>query len=210
MRLENPEIRPAERAIGRAARTALRHAPLEAREMRVTLLEDSNPVAIYEFTDLALLDRYFGGSIGQAELKDHVALYYADATARPANPLALLNDLKADPAPPTLPSVLRESRPVQAVERAASDSVTAAKDAAHSSWAREALIGSGIVLASSALDRRGFEAAPNHASRHWVKSAPSGGNATPRVTPGGAGGVGLGGSKPGPQRTPLSAGGGRA
>src|SRR5258706_8247418 len=172
LRLENPEIRPAERAIGRAARTALRHAPLEAREMRVTLLEDSNPVAIYEFTDLALLDRYFGGSIGQAELKDHVALYYADATARPANPLALLNDLNADPTPPTLPSVLLESRPVRAVERAAGDSVAAAKDAAHSSWARDALIGGGVDLPPSPPDPQGLAFPPQPASSPALEGSP--------------------------------------
>src|SRR5258708_36125759 len=146
MGLENPEMPPAERAIGRAARTALRHAPLEAREIRVALLEDANPVAIYEFMDLAVLDRYFSGAIGHAELKDHVAVYYADATARPADPLTLLNDLKAEPAVPTLPSVLRESRPVRAAERAAGDTVAAAKDAVHSSWGRDAMIGSGIGL----------------------------------------------------------------
>ena len=39
-----------------------------------------------------------------------------DATARPADPLSLLNELKTDVEPRTLPQVLRDSVPVKAVE----------------------------------------------------------------------------------------------
>ena len=60
----------------------------------------------------------------QDELADHVAVYYADASARPADPLRLLNDLKTDVEPRTLPKVVRDSAPVKAVERAATDSVS--------------------------------------------------------------------------------------
>src|SRR5207247_609700 len=129
LRLTNKEIRPAERAIGYAARTALRHAPLDAREIRIVFLDGENPIAIYEFMDLTRLERFFSGQLDKAELADYVAVYYADASARPADPLRLLNDVKTDTEPRTLPELVRESAPVKAVERAAADSLAAGKDA---------------------------------------------------------------------------------
>jgi membrane-associated phospholipid phosphatase len=206
LKLTNAEIRPAERAIGYAARTALRHAPLEAREIRVVFLDGESPVAIYEFMDLARLERFFSGQIDKAELADHVAVYYADASARPPDPLRLLNDLKTGVEPRTLPQVVRDTAPVKAVERAATDSAAAVREAVHTNWLQAGAVAASVVLASSALDRRVFDSAQNHASNRWVKGAISVGDAIPLLALGGAGLLALDGSNPVRQRTAFAAG----
>jgi len=62
VQVSNPVLRPASLAVGRAARTALRHAPLEIRELHVTLLEGTHPLVRYEFVDLPALERFLTGS----------------------------------------------------------------------------------------------------------------------------------------------------
>ena len=74
--LTNIRISDMPRAVGRAARTALSFAPLETREIAVTYETASMPVATYRFTDVRLLQRYFNGMAGRAQLAPTVAIEY--------------------------------------------------------------------------------------------------------------------------------------
>lgn len=206
VRAANEEIRPRERAIGRAARTAIKHAPLETREIRIVFLDGQSAVAIYEFLDPARLDRFFNGRIDKAELASTVTVYYADASRRPADPLALLDDLSTDATPPTLPQLAAQSAPVHAVERSATDSLAAMKTMRRTNWLEAGAIAAGVVLSSSALDRRIFDSAQNHAASSSVKGLVSVGNAIPYLALGGAGLLALDDSNPVRQRTAFSAG----
>src|SRR5256885_16913025 len=59
--LTNSRISQMSRAVGRAARTALLLAPLEATEIRVTYTTSGLPLAPYQLTDLRKINRYFNG-----------------------------------------------------------------------------------------------------------------------------------------------------
>jgi hypothetical protein len=69
------------RAVGRAARTLLSFSPLETREIRVTWLQGTLPVATYTFINVALLRRYFNGFANREALREYVAIEYADPRA---------------------------------------------------------------------------------------------------------------------------------
>jgi membrane-associated phospholipid phosphatase len=75
--LTNTRISSVPRAIGRAARTMLSFAPLEVRELRVTYVQGSLPVATYTFVDIALLQRYFNGMASRESLAPYVSIEYA-------------------------------------------------------------------------------------------------------------------------------------
>jgi len=206
LRAANDEIRPRERAIGRAARTAIKHAPLETRGIRVVFLDGQSPVAIYEFLDPARLDQFLNGQIDKTELENTVIVYYADASRRPTDPLALLNDLSTDAPPVTLAQATVQSAPVHAIERAATDSVAAIKTMPRTDWLRTGAIAAGVVLSSSVLDQRVFDYAQNHASSSALKGLVSVGDAIPWLALGGAGVLALDDSDPVRQRTAFSAG----
>lgn len=76
--LTNTRISSMPRAIGRAARTMLSFAPLEVRELRVTYVQGSLPVATYTFVNTPLLQRYFNGMASREQLAPYVAIEYAD------------------------------------------------------------------------------------------------------------------------------------
>jgi membrane-associated phospholipid phosphatase len=69
------------RAVGRAARTALAFAPIEAREIEITYTARELPLATYGFFDLPLLQRYFNGMATRAQLAERVAIRYASPAA---------------------------------------------------------------------------------------------------------------------------------
>jgi membrane-associated phospholipid phosphatase len=75
--LTNNRISSMPRAIGRAARTMLSFAPLEVREIRITYLQGSLPVATYTFINIPLLQRYFNGMASREQLAPYVAIEYA-------------------------------------------------------------------------------------------------------------------------------------
>jgi len=79
--LTNSRISQMSRAVGRAARTALLLAPLDASEIRVTYTTNGLPVATYEFSDLRKLNRYFNGLLPRSELAESVAIRYADPSS---------------------------------------------------------------------------------------------------------------------------------
>src|SRR5207302_8715752 len=59
--LTNSRISSMPRAVGRAARTMLSFAPLEVREIKITYVQGTLPVASYTFVNTPLLQRYFNG-----------------------------------------------------------------------------------------------------------------------------------------------------
>ena len=79
--LTNFRISSMPRAVGRAARTMLSFAPLEVRELRITYLEGSLPVATYTFINVPLLQRYFNGLASRGQLAPYVAIEYAGPDA---------------------------------------------------------------------------------------------------------------------------------
>ena len=78
---------------------------------------------------------------------------------------------------PRLADVLQPlTRPVR---RVASDFASAGRTAADMDWLRMGAIGGGLVLASSALDRRADQFAQDHGQNRYVKVGNSFGNALP-------------------------------
>ena len=79
--LTNTRISSMPRAVGRAARTMLSFAPLEVRELKITWLQGTLPLATYEFADARLLQRYFNGMTTRKDLAQTVAIAYARPAA---------------------------------------------------------------------------------------------------------------------------------
>jgi membrane-associated phospholipid phosphatase len=200
--LSNDRIHPISRAVGRAARTALRFAPAETREIRITYAERIHPVVTYEFFDLARLDRYFSGAVSQPELAAYVDVEYLDPAAREKNPLARLGEPGADAEPPVLAALAPGTR---AVGRVADDFRDAARTAADVNWLRAGALGASIVVGSAALDDRAFQFANDHASSRWMKDGVRLGNAIPWLGLAGSALVALDGSDPVRSRTGYAA-----
>lgn len=200
--LSNEHIRPISRAVGRAARTALRLAPLETRELRITFVEGAEPVAMYDFADRARLERYINGAIPLKELADTVTVRYFNPGARASDPLARLDDLESADDRPTFGSLFSTPR---VLDRVAGDSSDAVRTAANTNWLRAGLIGAGLSVASSVLDRRADRYAKDHAGSRWVKSATSVGNAIPWVGLGAAALLAFDGTDPQRSRTGYAA-----
>jgi len=200
--LSNDRIRPLSRAAGRAARTALRLAPLETREIRITLAERVDPLVTYDFFDLPRLNRYFNGAIGRAELADYVAVEYLDESARQKDPLARLDDLETDVQETRLSDLLPDTRSVARVGR---DFSAAGRTAAGANWLEAGAIGAGVVLAASALDKRADRFAADHESNRWVKGVTRVGNALPWLALAGSAVAAFEGSDPVRSRTSFAA-----
>lgn len=176
--LSNDTLRPISRAVGRAALTALRMSPLEAREIRITFAERVYPVVAYDFVDLPRLERFFNGSLPMADLAESVAVRYLDPSVREGNPLAMLGDLDTAWIPPRLDEALPGYRSAGRVGR---DIVAAGNASTSGDWWKAGLIGSGLVIASSALDKRGLRFAQDHANSRWMKGFNQVGNILPWV-----------------------------
>lgn len=80
--LTNSRISDMGRAVGRASRTALAFAPLGTRALQITYTKVEQPVATYEFVDMATLDNYLTGQIGRQRLLDSVVVRYAQPSDR--------------------------------------------------------------------------------------------------------------------------------
>jgi len=196
--LSNDRIQPASRAVGRAARTALRLAPLDAREIRITYALRTAPAVTYDFFDLPRLERYFNGTIKASELADYVAIEYLNPAAREQNPLARLDDLETEGEPPVLAALLPETF---SFGRVWGDVSGAARTAADSNWLEAGAYGAGLVLASSVLDRRASRFAQDHAESRWLKGEIRLGNAIPWLGLAGSALAALDGSDPRRSRT---------
>ncbi|MEO7496048.1 MAG: YjbH domain-containing protein [Massilia sp.] len=75
--LTNTRIYDLGRSMGRAARTALAFAPEGTRALRITYTRLEQPVATYEFFDLARLSDYLSGLVGRETFLQSVLIRYA-------------------------------------------------------------------------------------------------------------------------------------
>ena len=200
--LANDHIHPISRAMGRAARTALRLGPLETREIRITYAARTDPLVRYEFIDLAKLDRYFNGSIGITEVADYVTVEYLNPAARENDPLARLDDLEPDAQPKVFSALMPETF---SLGRVANDFAGAAHTAVNANWLQAGALGAGLVLTSSALDRRAFQFSKDHAGNRWVRDGVRIGNALPWLGLAGAAVAAFDGSDPRRSRTGYAA-----
>ncbi len=200
--LSNDTISPVSRAVGRAARTVLPLAPLEAREIKITYAARTDPLVTYEFIDLERLGRYFAGTAGAAELANYVTVDYLNPAARQDDPLERLNDLDPEAKPKILSTVIPET---VSVSRVATDFANAGRKAMDMNWAQAGALGAGAILASSALDKRAFQFAKDHQTNRWVTNGTKVGNALPWVGLAGAALLALDGSDPKRSRTGFAA-----
>ena len=202
MSLSNEQIRPISRAVGRAARTALRLAPLETREINVTFYEGAEPVVTYEFADRERLERYMNGAISLKDLAGTIVVRYINPGARVPDPLARLDDLEPDEDPVSIGSLVATPR---VVNRVARDSAEAARNATNVNWLQAGLVGAGLTVASSVFDRRADRFAKDHANNGWIKKGTSVGNALPWIGLGAAALLAFDGTDPQRSRTGYAA-----
>jgi len=201
--LSNDRIHPISRAVGRAVRTALGLGPLDMRKIHVTFAGRADPLVTYDFLDLARLERYFNGAISAAQLADSVAVDYLDPSAREKDPLARLDDIDTKAEVTRLADVLvPDYRPLPRVAR---DFSAAGRVAAETNWLRMGVYGTGLVLASSAIDLRADQFAKDHADNRFLKNVVSVGDALPWLALAGAGVAALDGSDPARSRTGYAA-----
>lgn len=76
--LTNNRISQMGRAVGRAARIALTFAPLETRAVHISYTKLEQPIATYEFMDMAALSDYFTGLKGRDAFLHTVLVRYAN------------------------------------------------------------------------------------------------------------------------------------
>ncbi|TAK68375.1 MAG: phosphatase PAP2 family protein [Betaproteobacteria bacterium] len=194
---------PISRAVGRAVRTALRLGPLDMREIRIVFAQGTDPVVTYNFADLTRLQRYFDGKISAAQLSDSVAVDYLNPSAREQDPLARIDDVDTKAEDSRLADLLALA--TQPAGRVADDISGAARVAADTTWLRLGMFGTGLVLASSALDRRADQFAKDHSGNRWLKSVNSMGNALPWLALAGSAVAALDGSDPARSRAGYAA-----
>jgi len=77
--LTHPRITLMGRAVGRAARTALRYQPESVHTVEITYTHFDVPVLTYRFSDLDLLRSYFLGKASMQELERSIEVRYASA-----------------------------------------------------------------------------------------------------------------------------------
>ena len=198
----NEAIVDRSRAVGRAARAALRHAPLDAREIRVTLLEAGAPFVTYEFLDLNVLSQFFDGTLERAALAPTVKVTQDWGTVGEPEPLARLDDV----SPIEDKRLIDVARPaLDVTRRVAGDVLGAAGVARDTNWVPAGLMGAGLVLASSLLDNRADRFARDHAGNSFVKRFIQGGNALPWIGMGVAALAALDGNERGRSRAGFAA-----
>lgn len=201
--VSNKEIQPISRAVGRAARTALRLAPLETREIRITFSDGTEPLVTYEFTDAIKLQRYLDGLMPQKEFAETVAVHYIDPGAKQADPLARLNDLSTEQEPKTLLSIVTE--PPRQATRVIDDFKHVGRKALDINWMNAALVTASAVVSSSFLDKRAHRFAEDHKDNRWLKAGVSAGDLLPWMGLGASALIAMDGSDPNRSRAAYAA-----
>lgn len=79
MALSHDRISLIGRAVGRAARTALRLGPRHIRRLRIGYTRNEQPLLTYTFGDPAVLERYLAGRASRAELEATLDVAYASS-----------------------------------------------------------------------------------------------------------------------------------
>jgi len=67
------------RAVGRAARTALRLGPSDIAGLRIAYTENEQPLLTYVFNDPAALERYFAGTASRMQLDETMVIRFASS-----------------------------------------------------------------------------------------------------------------------------------
>ena len=201
--LAHTTLRPASRAVGRAARTAARLAPLEARELHVAFAERAVPAVRYEFVNLEKLQAHLRGALSAKDLAEWVKVDYLDPGVREADPLALIADLDTlEATPPLAQAVLPDTRVVRRVmdDVAAAGRVTLGAD-----WFTGSAVAAGLIVSAAALDGRLDRFAKDRAGSRWMKAGVKAGDALPWIGMGAAGVAALFADDPRLSRTGYAA-----
>ena len=191
--VSNDLLHPISRAVGRVARTALRMAPLETREIQVKFAERINPLVTYNFVDLAKLDQYLAGKANLAELAPTVSVEYLDPAVREKEPLAALGDVDSTETPPTPIAITPGLR---STGRVVDDLLAGARTLKDVNWLQAGALGTGLVVASALLDNRAYKFSKDHANNRVIKGFNTVGNVLPYVGAGLVALVALDGSDP--------------
>ena len=191
--LANDDILPLSRAAGRAARVILSMAPVDLREIHITLATRTDPQVRYEFMDLPLLNRYFNGEVSEALLANVVAVKFLNPAAYEVNPLSQLANLSAESGPQRLKALIPETL---SPGRLASDVANAARETVSGSWMQGLALAGGVTILSSVLDKPADRIAKNHATSSLVTHGITIGNAIPWLGLAGAGLLAFDGSDP--------------
>jgi membrane-associated phospholipid phosphatase len=200
--LKHDGLRPISRAVGRTARTALRLAPLEAREIVITYGDGANPDVRYEFFDLQKLEQYFRGDLSAEDLRKTVKVEWLNPAARERDPLLRLADVDPESRPRVLTALVPDTL---SASRIANDYVAAAETATKVNWLKLGAVGTSLILSASALDKRAHRFADNHASSRWLDHGVKATNAIPWLGFAAAGALALDGSDPKRSRTAYAA-----
>lgn len=200
--LSHNSLRPISRAVGRAARTALQLAPLEAREIVITYGDGANPDVRYEFFDLERLELYFRGDLSAAELQKTVKVEWLNPAARERDPLLRLSDVTPEAQPKVLTALVPDTL---SVSRVANDYVAAGETATRVDWLKFGAVGASLILSSSMLDKRVHRFAESHAGSRWLGDGVKVANAIPWLGFAAAGALALDGSDPKRSRTAYAA-----
>jgi membrane-associated phospholipid phosphatase len=182
--VSNSALRPASRAVGRAARTALALAPLDTREIRVEFIDDGHAVLRYDFIDLARLSQYFDGRLDRSGIAGSIAVSVIDPSWRDDDPLAQLADIDTDAAPRSAREAFLPD--MRGTHRVLDDFRQAGQVAKQADWLKGGLWAGGLVLTAAALDKRADQFARDHADSSWMKHLVTVGDALPVLAMGGA------------------------
>ncbi len=174
-------IERASMAVGRAARTALRFAPLDTRSVAIDYARRGAPAVSYAFADARLLEDCLEGKQAVTALTASTGVTWHDPGLREADALSGLIELDTplDPDPAEvsardalLPETTQVQRVIDDLARAA------AKTRDIDALEAGILVGSSVVSAAL-LDARADRFAARHASARWMKAGIRVGNALP-------------------------------
>lgn len=184
VRLSHQSMRPVGRAVGRAARTALNLAPLDARELRVVFTERNTPTVRYDFVDLKRLEAYFGGRASLPELVSTVRVENLDPSRLDPYPFQEFGSLESRGEPSIVEALEPDLRPVERVGR---DFKAAAGALGGVDWWRASALKAGLLVSSALLDERVDRFAADHVSSSAARRLGHLGSALPWLGVAGAG-----------------------
>jgi len=171
------------------------------------------PSAGESYSGAYLNDRRHGYGVYEWPSGDRYAGPWAqDASTGPPTPMMIARE-QVPPARPDDADTKAEEKRVadrlppdsRPVGRVLSDLSAAGRTAADANWLRMGVVGTGLVLASSALDRRGEQFAKDHANSRWLKSVSRIGDALPWLAIAGTSVAALYSSDPAFSRTGYAA-----
>lgn len=199
------DMRPLSRAAGRATRAALRLAPIDAREIHVTIAERGDPSVRYEFFDIPRLEKYFGGTVSAIVLSEHARVDYPNPAVRQDDAFLGFDDLEPVEEP-KLPPVTRLVPETLTPTRVKDDLAGAFDSAAKIDWLKATAYGAGLFAASTLFDRRAAKNALTHANDSWMTNGIRVGDAIPWLGMAGAAAAALNASDPRMSKTGYAAG----